>query len=850
MIFLASLAIWAVPATGVSQDCIDYAEYIHWAHIVNTEDRAIDITVSGNLAFVAVLESGLTIMDVREPNAAYIIGEVDTPGTACAVELRDDFAFVADGLEGIQVINIKKPDRPRVVASMATHDSALDVLIEGKYAYVADREAGIQVVDVSSPRHPIVVAALGLPGTAYDLAFQDKYLYVAGHSAGLLVIDVANPESPFLVSSFDIGRSTYAITLIDNIAYLGSSGLFLVDVSNPAAPELLSEVPDIYRGTVVVSEDVAYVAADYGVHLIDIVDPRNPEVTGEVRCRGGQFRDIAMVGKSLLTAANVGVQVVAAVGQVPAQRAGQADNFPQYVNDVAVQGIFLYAVDHQEPYIGLRIYNQFFEDPYIPVLVSSINIREEMRGRSFHLAVEGDYVYVADLFNGLHVIKIENPLYPEVVAWLEIDGGVHDVAVAGDYAFLGCHSEGFYVVDISNPEDPVPVSKLDFLSVTALAVRGNSAIIRRSETGRRDFISEIDIADPTRPEIMGSVEVPYSQFIPSDIALLGNYAYCAYTWDAGVTDGGLLIIDICEPGLPDLVYDYTPNSDGGYVAVHGQHAYLSGSGISVLDISEPRSPALVGRLQVLGGYSNGVAVGENAVYLGHDYHGVVAAHFQCSPSVQTDVDIDIKPGSPVDPVNCSSRGVLPVGVLTSPDFDATTIDHETVFFGRGGAQEAHSNQHGMVRHESDVDGDGDTDLLFHFRILECGLTCLPGEKVTLTGRTYDGLEIIGSTTYRPVPSGGNAGEGGIGLFAWPNPFNPQTTIAFELPERETVSLRVFDLAGRMVRGLVVAEEFTLGRHEVIWNGKDDSGRQAASGTYFYRLDAGSFSETKRFVLVK
>ena len=65
-----------------------------------------------------------------------------------------------------------------------------------------------------------------------------------------------------------------------------------------------------------------------------------------------------------------------------------------------------------------------------------------------------------------------------------------------------------------------------------------------------------------------------------------------------------------------------------------------------------------------------------------------------------------------------------------------------------------------------------------------------------------------------------------------------------------MTLRVFDMAGRLVRNLVTAEPHTPGRHEVVWNGRDDSGRQVASGTYFYRLEAGGFFETKRMVLVK
>ncbi len=86
--------------------------------------------------------------------------------------------------------------------------------------------------------------------------------------------------------------------------------------------------------------------------------------------------------------------------------------------------------------------------------------------------------------------------------------------------------------------------------------------------------------------------------------------------------------------------------------------------------------------------------------------------------------------------------------------------------------------------------------------------------------------------------------------ASPNPFNPTTTLSFDLPRQETVTLRVFDLQGRLVRSLLSGEVLSQGRHEAVWDGRDDTGRQAASGTYFYRLEAGVFSQTRRAVLVK
>jgi hypothetical protein len=84
----------------------------------------------------------------------------------------------------------------------------------------------------------------------------------------------------------------------------------------------------------------------------------------------------------------------------------------------------------------------------------------------------------------------------------------------------------------------------------------------------------------------------------------------------------------------------------------------------------------------------------------------------------------------------------------------------------------------------------------------------------------------------------------------PNPFNPQTTIAFDLPNQSAVRLAVYDVSGRLVDVLLDGDIAVQGRSEVVWQGRDMGGRVVSAGVYFYRLEAGSFSETKRMVLVK
>ena len=84
----------------------------------------------------------------------------------------------------------------------------------------------------------------------------------------------------------------------------------------------------------------------------------------------------------------------------------------------------------------------------------------------------------------------------------------------------------------------------------------------------------------------------------------------------------------------------------------------------------------------------------------------------------------------------------------------------------------------------------------------------------------------------------------------PNPFNPVTRIAFDVPSPGgPVGLRVYTASGRLVRTLV-EREVGAGRYSVEWNGTDESGAAVASGVYFYRLDAAGFTDSGKMVLLK
>ena len=84
---------------------------------------------------------------------------------------------------------------------------------------------------------------------------------------------------------------------------------------------------------------------------------------------------------------------------------------------------------------------------------------------------------------------------------------------------------------------------------------------------------------------------------------------------------------------------------------------------------------------------------------------------------------------------------------------------------------------------------------------------------------------------------------------YPNPFNPQTTIVFDLSKDIQVLLEIFDINGRKICTLVNKPK-EAGTHQVIWNGQDDHGNSVASGVYIYRLQAGEFVPSRKMLFMK
>ncbi len=84
---------------------------------------------------------------------------------------------------------------------------------------------------------------------------------------------------------------------------------------------------------------------------------------------------------------------------------------------------------------------------------------------------------------------------------------------------------------------------------------------------------------------------------------------------------------------------------------------------------------------------------------------------------------------------------------------------------------------------------------------------------------------------------------------FPNPFNPTTTIRFDIAQPAPTSLKIYDVAGHLVR-VLVDEHLVAGRYEEAWDGRNDAGQKISSGVYFYKLTTAEYEQTKKMVLIR
>jgi hypothetical protein len=328
--------------------------------------------------------------------------------------------------------------------------------------------------------------------------------------------------------------------------------------------------------------------------------------------------------------------------------------------------------------------------------------------------------------------------------WAQRQKEIDDALKNGDLPIVSVKGEGHWIVLYQAITD-ASGNSVDYRILDPFLYRsGNWSGRTLSETygslqslsATMDVVHFIDKSHPARTFILvGHSPVEFLITDPNGVQTglngsPGNYIEnipgSMYGLEPGLADDqGVL------QRLPDSIYFQTINPINGAYKVQ---VIGTGSGPYTLDFLEEDASGITTEQRITGTAALGVT---------DTYIITISSTLGQPATIQRQVQIDIKPGEDPAAINPGSKGVIPVAILSTPTFDATTVDPKSVMFGPNGAIPVHTSI-------EDVNGDGIPDLIFQFNTIQTGIAA-GNTQACLTGKTTSGLNIVGCDTIQIVP---------------------------------------------------------------------------------------------------
>jgi hypothetical protein len=474
------------------------------------------------------------------------------------------------------------PERMKLL-SRALEIGASDVIdTDGNFLY---EKAGrwLLIFDPADPASPVEVGRLELDGEIADLSVEDPFIYAVTDAGELSVIDISSPQAPVELGSLLLADDSIyeSLTVGGGYAYvLGRfkdwakvtpswSDVAIVDIGDPHAPSLTSRflISNTFLPDSVLDGSYLIVSDLYGLWTIDVSDPLVP------------------VARSYL----------------------YEDG--SYCWNVAFQGDLIY-------HVGAYFTITDFTNPVHPLPLG----RLDFGGGLYSVMVSGDFAYAADDDDGLMaVFDVSDSTAPAFVDLLPIVAWSQDLTLRGDYAYVADMGLGLAAADLSDPAQP---TFLDYWETGGLCwyidVSDGRAYVADAYRGVHIY----DVTDPYAPIPLGQVTwlppdtVQHNSFVTTSLSARENYLYVGVTEDVGFQ--GIQVYDVSDPVSPLLVSECPIPGACWYMERKDDFLYAAeyGTGLYILDASDPIQISTVGRYQEAGGLSyQGISLSGNLACL-------------------------------------------------------------------------------------------------------------------------------------------------------------------------------------------------------------------------------------------
>lgn len=191
--------------------------------------------------------------------------------------------------------------------------------------------------------------------------------------------------------------------------------------------------------------------------------------------------------------------------------------------------------------------------------------------------VEGDIIYVADWFSGLHLYDISIANAPRLISSLHTPGSSKGVLVHDNIAYIADDDHGLQIADVSDKNRPRLIAELPLSGLAyTMKLHGDKLFV----ASHRGGLHIVDVSNPHKPKLLGSYDTPGKSWA---VHIKGKYAFVADD------DSGVLVMDISKPDRIEVVANFTPGGHAEDIVIRDNLAYVAffEQGLFILDVSNP-----------------------------------------------------------------------------------------------------------------------------------------------------------------------------------------------------------------------------------------------------------------------
>ncbi len=679
-----------------------------------------------------------------------------------------------------------------------------DLVADGDHAYATTFDNSLVVMDIGDPLQPRAVGEVPLvPGPEY-LVQRDQYVFASGHgyAVGIYAVDVSMPAAPVEVGYLSVTEGTQILMTHGDLLVVQrhlADIIDIVDASDPADMTVLSSISRDGQALASNGGDLIYIRTRTRLEVWDLSDPVWPTQRGTVDLPGF-FVGTSMVlhGTSLLLApgASAAEATVVDVADPDAPFVAQTFGLRYSIAGAIMVGDLAYFPLNSGA-VDLYDLADFDAPVYRSSLVGDATTAAALTGNHL-VCADGAVLSVYDT-TGAHLS------YPEAGFHDWVYGFSFSAERHADHVYVGGQF-GLFAFDVSDYTAPV----------VSFSENGSAAVAMAGEilyATRDRALTVYSIDDPAMPSAITAFERPWWNSSPP--------LYVAGDVLVVDTADSLLTFDISSPASPQPLGGRA--FDTSVVTIDAGLLYaLTDTALHILDLADPVNLPQLGQTHQPDGES--VAVHDGYAYI-------------CNSAYANGLLWIMDVRDPTDPAFATAQEGIYIRGLSVHGNQLLATQ------GGWGVQLLDVADPLAPTYSGHLYRGYDTGWVYRARAV--------GDLVWL-GRD-DGVGFI-PTPCIDVVSSVTDEPGGLPrtlqLSSHPNPFNPQVTIRFEVPQRAFVDIEIFDLRGRRLRRLLNREPHEAGPYTVLWLGNDDAGRALASGVYVARVRAGVWTAAQKLTLVR